>query len=64
MTMKITIANDDDRRTARFEVEERNVHTGDIRRIQADSIAPGAKAELWIHAGRRVLISEDADARI
>lgn len=63
MTMKLTIRNEDQQRTAIVSVEDYQI--GKVSPIRSDSqdLGPGQSREVWVHASRRVLITENAEAR-
>jgi hypothetical protein len=64
MTMRVTITNDDQTRTARVRVRDMQIgadgkHTGACTENQAPTeIAPGASAEFYIHSSRDLVVEE------
>ena len=62
MTMMLTIKNTDSNRVARYVIEERDVNTGSLTTCGSQAIYAGQSADVYVHAGRRVIVTEDANA--
>lgn len=64
MTMQISITNDDPARTAKVEVQEFSLERRTIACIETRTLAPGTGTTVYLHAARKVEITEDASATL
>lgn len=62
MTMKLTIKNEDQNRTAVVKTLDFHPGNSEPATVPVESataeIAPGATAEFWIHSGRKLDVTE------
>ena len=58
MTMKIVVKNEDAARTAEVLDQQFEIGKTTPSREDAATLAPGESREFWIHASRRLIISE------
>lgn len=63
MTMKLTIKNDDATRVGKATVEDFQMGKAEPSVVDAFEIEPGASREVWVHASRRVVLTESALAQ-
>jgi len=59
MTMQVQITNLDNGRTAKVEVQDFNIDRRTIACVDSFLLSPGESRSVWIHAARKVEITED-----
>lgn len=64
MTMRLTIKNEDAARTAVVVTEDFQMGNPLPSCANIDTLTPGKSCEVYIHASRRVVVTEDALATI
>jgi hypothetical protein len=62
MTMKLSIKNEDAARVARVAVEDFALGKAEPTPTNDFTLEPGESREVYVHAARRVTITEDAHA--
>lgn len=64
MTMQIVVKNEDQGRTAEVKVEEFEIGHVTPHREERHEIGPGGQASFWIHARKRLVITENPNAAL
>lgn len=64
MTMKLTITNEDPGRTAEVEIQEANFSSLAAPISTRETIPPRESRSFWIHAAKRLLVTENPNASI
>jgi hypothetical protein len=64
MTIRLTIKNDDPQRTATVREETFVFGGGPVQQaaVSTRELGPGVEAAFYIHAAKRLIVSENADA--
>lgn len=64
MTMRITVKNEDATRVCHAQLEEREPISGEKHYVDGCTLYAGEQHEFYIHAGRILIVTENANAQI
>lgn len=64
MTMRVTIKNEDDGRTVNVCEETYGIGKPSPSSQNTSRLGPGAEQSFYVHASKRLLVTEDPDATV